>query len=325
MDETLKQVLAGVGVPFVIGLVGALLAPKPKSKPKAPAADGDVTSPDAAPRPGVLSAAILLLALAISVVGGLLWLEGRPNEQWHGLVWLPGVALVVAGIGMMIPPVLLRIAITALLLAGGTFVGLRELILAEPAAADRWVPLALVVGLYVALEWLALRRPGSALPMALGVVAGASTAIALLSGFMKLALVMASLGFALGGIGLVALRFQTLSLARGAMGLVAPLMVMVPTTALFYMRAYSDPFPHYVFAVVALAPLALLIVDRFGLRRLAIVATVVWMMSMAAVVAVALVPAVMQYQDGSGEGDLDDDPYADLYGRRLAERGEMTS
>ena len=90
----LRQMLWAAALPLVIGIVFAL--PWSKRKPT----DGDEAEQESPKRPARdWFAARLPIALAGALALAFLMLEGKPDEQWHSLLW---AGLAGAGFGVVL-------------------------------------------------------------------------------------------------------------------------------------------------------------------------------------------------------------------------------
>ena len=288
MDDTAKQICFGLVAPLLIA--GAALGPAWR-----PAESGRDRRAWRIP-----------VALGVPVVLAFVMLYGPVTEKWQATVYVAAVGTA-AGVAMAISPraVLVRGLLLAALAAGTT-------VAVWPVFAEgdpRWirvVPAAGTLLLAAALEPLAVRRPGASVPGALTIAAGATAAIVLNSGFLKLTAPIGALTVALGVSAALALFRRRLSLADGAVAVVAPLLVVAPLVAWLYAAGSGASIPAVSYALPAASPLLLWAGELPVVRdRPAPVAVAVRWLLVFGVCAVAIVLAFGVFAEAAPTDDLD--------------------
>ena len=274
---TASEIVWGIVFPPVIALLGVVLGHLPRRAER-----------DAHPW-GVTLALVAAFAAAFIGISGKLALPPRTAQEW--LVLLSAGALVVSilsAIGTKSQRIAMGLSI-GLLLATAWFSAAPRKRSLEPR--EFWTMLSIVgAGLLVwwaALEPLALRWRGAALPTLLSAVAGSAALVLVNGGTMRLGKIAGGIALALLAIAAIALWLRNLSLARG--GILALTISVLGLLACGYL--YADVKPRDA-ALVAVAGLAAWI-GRFPLlpnrSRMRFVITAIAVIGVASL---AVVPAV---------------------------------
>ena len=293
MDDTTLQGIFGVGLPLIAAAVSGWWVP---------ADAGERLS-----RRTVLAPAVATAAMVIAFLG----LYGAPAEQWQSVMWVPLVGLGGALVWTFWRRSL-SVPLVAAVVAAGSMAAVWP-VLARETWAIRSCGAIVAFVLILLVEPVARRRPGPAVPIALGLSLGGTAGLILLSGFLKLALPVAALGFAIGGLGLVALFRRRAVGGWGVVAVAAPVLAQAPLVAWLYMTSGGDTMPIAAFFLVALAPLGLWVGELpfvLGWRA--------WLAASLRIVAVlVLVGAGVGLAVTAEDEAAEDDPYADLYGEMM--------
>lgn len=204
----------------------------------------------------------LAFVAALTVSAGMLlgWPRIPPAESWQWLVYL-GLLGALPG------------------LAGSASGGLGVCTALASAAAGAWwiVPkwqeprgwwvaaLAGTVMITFSLEPLARRRQGFGLPLTLFALSIASSAVLLLSGNLKLALLAGIIAACCGAAAVIGIWDRSFSLAGGPAGIVA---IMLPCLLMSGQLLHYSEIPNYAFYLPVLSLLALWVGEIGWIRRL---------------------------------------------------------
>ncbi|MCI0458629.1 MAG: hypothetical protein L0Z62_16830 [Gemmataceae bacterium] len=195
------------------------------------------------------------LALGASFAIGFVVLEGSQVARTNPWFWLPFLALIAGGLGLvdLLPsfPSRGRWGVRALVAVVAAWLLVPSFL--EPFRPQRPVGVAASIFiLWALLEPLAERQPGGWFPLLLSLVALAGSVVLQESGNSRFAQLLSLLAGALGGCALVSWWYPHRSLLRG---MIPGFAVLLP--GLLFLGYFSADMPLVNFLLVMAAPLAL--------------------------------------------------------------------
>jgi len=149
----------------------------------------------------------------------------------------------------------------------------------------------LVFTSWVNLEWLAQRRSGASLPLALWLIFGGLSMVFLHSALANFSLMAASLSAVMGAILIVALLNTQLNLSHGAMYVLAMLLAALLVIGLLY-----KPRPSVCYGLIAIAPAMLWLGEISAVNRLKSWHAVIVRMVLVAIPVAIAVAVTMQIE-----------------------------